>query len=162
MADTPEGLRFTERVAWVGFLLFFVVILAIYIARGIGLERDVTAANQALLEAQIRLSQYTRGEVPRPPSVGLTNAQRHELQRRGVARPEEQFRLSLERNTHLIPHEPVHGGSWHFPPDDIHILSDRWVLAHFEDGHLRGSLLLEYEAVHGNILWQVVDSFLPE
>ncbi len=27
---TAEGLRFTERLAWLGFMLFFVIVLAIY------------------------------------------------------------------------------------------------------------------------------------
>lgn len=159
--DTPEGLRFTERLAWVGFMLFFVVVLAIYIARGNGLERDVAEANQSLLETQIRLLQYTRDEVPRPPSIGLTNAERHDLQRRGIARPETQFFNSLERNSHLIPFATEEDREWYFLPEDVHILSNRWVLAHVEDGQRRGSLLLEYEAVLGNLLWQVVDSYLP-
>jgi hypothetical protein len=40
MKPTPRGCRFTERLVWLGFMLFFVIVLAIYIARGIGLEQD--------------------------------------------------------------------------------------------------------------------------
>jgi hypothetical protein len=155
-----EGLKFTERLAWLGFMLFFVVVLAIYIARGIGLERDVTEANRELLETQMRLAQYTRDEVPRPAAVGLTNAQIQAMQRRGIARPEPQLRRDLTEQPDLIPHEPVLGGNMYFVPEGIHILNDRWVLATFEDGHIRGQMLLEYEVVHGNVVWQVIESYL--
>jgi hypothetical protein len=157
---SPEGLRFTERLAWLGFMLFFVIVLAIYIARGIGLERDVTEANRALLDAQVQLARYTRDEVPRPAEVGLTNAQIQAMQRRGIARPELQLRRDLLQQPELIPHEPVLGGQMQFVPEGIHVLNDRWVLATFEDGHIRGQMLLEYDVVHGNVMWQVVESFL--
>lgn len=155
-----DGLRFTERLAWLGFMLFFVVVLTIYIARGIGLERDVAEANRELLETQIRLAQFTRHEVPRPAAVGLTNAQIQAMQRRGIARPELRLRDDLSQQPELIPHEPVHGGNMYFVPEGIHVLNDRWVLATFEDGHIRGQMLLEYEVVHGNVMWQVVESYL--
>jgi hypothetical protein len=156
----PEGLKFTERLAWLGFMLFFAMVLAIYIARGVGLERDVAEANRELLATQMRLAQYLRDEVPRPADVGLTNAQIQALQRRGVARPEFQLRTSLAQQPELIPHEPVLGGSMYFVPEGIHILNDRWVLATFEDGHIRGQMLLEYQVVHGNVMWQVIESYL--
>ena len=158
--NKSDGLKFTERLAWVGFMLFFVVVLTIYVARGIGLERDVTEANRELLETQMRLAQYTRHEVPRPADVGLTNAQIVAMQRRGIARPEVLLRNDLAQQPELIPHEPVLGGSMYFVPDGIHILNDRWVLATFEDGHIRGQMLLEYDIAHGNVVWQVIESYL--
>jgi hypothetical protein len=155
-----EGLKFTERLAWLGFMVFFVVVLAIYIARGVGLERDLTEANRELLETQMRLAQYLRDEVPRPAAVGLTNAQIQTMQRRGLARPDVQLRSDLARQPELIQPEPVLGGSMYFVPEGIHILNDRWVLATFEDGHIRGQMLLEYEVVHGNVVWQVIESYV--
>ena len=155
-----EGLKFTERLAWLGFMVFFVVVLAIYIARGVGLERDLTEANRELLETQMRLAQYLRDEVPRPAAVGLTNAQIQAMQRRGLARPDVQLRSDLAQQPELIRHEPVLGGSMYFVPEGIHILNDRWVLATFEDGHIRGQMLLEYEVVHGNVVWQVIESYV--
>lgn len=155
-----EGLRFTERLAWLGFMVFFVIVLAIYVARGIGLEEDLTEANRELLETQMQLAEYLRDEVPRPADVGLTNAEIQALQRRGLARPEQQLRRNLAEQPELIPHEPVLGGSMYFVPKGIHILNDRWVLATFEDGHIRGQMLLEYDAAHGNVTWQVIESYL--
>jgi hypothetical protein len=155
---TEAGLKRTERLAWLGFMLFFVVVLAIYIARGIGLERDVTTANRELLETQLRLSQYTRDEVPRPPQLGLTHAQLQLLQRRGLARPEVQLEESLLRQAGLLP--AAAGADAAFVPGAVHVLSDRWVMAAFRGDAGRGWMLAEYEVVHGNILWQVVDAYL--
>ncbi|WP_418081374.1 hypothetical protein [Thioalkalivibrio nitratireducens] len=157
---STEGLKFTERLAWLGFMLFFVVVLAIYVARGIGLERDVAEANRELLDAQMQLAQYTQHEVPRPAEVGLTNAQVQAMQRRGIARPELQLARSLLEQPELISHAPVLGGQMYFVPDGIHVLNDRWVLATFEDGHVRGQMLLEYDVAHGNVTWQVLESYL--
>ena len=157
---TAEGLRFTERLVWLGFMLFFVIVLAIYIARGIGLEQDLTEANRALLETQMQLARYTRDEVPRPADIGLTNAQIQAMQRRGIARPELQLRRDLAAQPELIPHDPVLGGQMHFVPEGIHVLNDRWVLATFEDGHIRGRMLLEYDVLQGNVMWQVIESHL--
>jgi len=159
--QSSEGLRFAERLAWLGFMVFFVVVLAIYIARGIGLERDVTAANRELLEVQLRLAQYTRDEVPRPVALGLSNAQIQSLQRRGMARPESQLRRNLLDQGHLLPSDEGSAAPLRFHPDGIHILNERWVLAHLTDGDERhGQMLLAYEVVHGNVLWQVLDLWL--
>ena len=167
-AQTPEGLRFTERLAWLGFMLFFVIVLTIYIARGIGLERDVTEANRELLQTQQHLAQYLRHEIPRPTELGLTHAQIQSLQRRGLARPEPQLRDSLLEQSHLLSGLGPEGGALFFDPEGVHVLNQRWVLAYVADqpdpgdaataaGVLRGQVLLEYEVVHGNVFWQLLE-----
>lgn len=167
-AQTPEGLRFTERLAWLGFMLFFVIVLMIYIARGIGLERDVAEANRELLETQQHLARYLRHEIPRPTELGLTHAQIQALQRRGLARPEPQLRDSLLEQSHLLTGLGPEGGVLFFDPEGVHVLNQRWVLAYVADqpdpgdattaaDGLRGQALLEYEVVHGNLFWQILD-----
>jgi hypothetical protein len=45
--------------------------------------------------------------------------------------------------------------------EDIHIVSSKWALAVFEDGHIRGNMLLEYEVTpDGEIYWKVVSAHL--
>lgn len=62
----------------------------------------------------------------------------------------------------LIPYKPVLGGTMHFVPDMIMILTHNWVLAYFEDGHIHGNLLLEFGVNQQNQLtWQVIDSWMP-
>jgi len=44
---------------------------------------------------------------------------------------------------------------------DIHVLTSRWVLASFEDGHIGGRMLLEYDVSSGGeIQWKVISAYL--
>lgn len=62
----------------------------------------------------------------------------------------------------LIPYKAVFGGTMHFVPDKIVILTHNWVLAYFEDGHIHGNLLLQFGVNRQNQLtWEVIDSWLP-
>lgn len=62
----------------------------------------------------------------------------------------------------LIPFEGRLGGTMDFyDPDGIRILSDRWVHARFDDGHVQGEMLLEYSvATDGAIRWRVLEARL--
>lgn len=156
----PDRSRKAERIAWAGFMVFLVVVLFIYMLRGAGLEKDVAAANEENLRLQMHLARYLNREVQVRADVGLTNEQVRRLHRLGITNPAERLRQELLGLPELIPHEPVQGGTMHFLPDGIHVLNDRWVLAIFEDGHIRGQMLLQYEVAYGNITWQVIDSYL--
>ncbi|HSP01209.1 MAG TPA: hypothetical protein VLN90_07080 [Thioalkalivibrio sp.] len=156
----PDPSRKAERLAWAGFMVFLVVVLFIYMLRGAGLEKDVAAANEENLRLQMHLSRYLDREVQVSADVGLSNAQVRRLQRLGLSNPVEQLREDLLAQPELIPHEPVLGGAMHFLSDSIQVLNDRWVLAIFEDGHIRGQMLLQYEVAYGNVTWQVMDSYL--
>jgi len=156
----PQNLKTNERLVWLGFMLFFVVVLAIYIARGNGLEQDLSEANRDLLQAQMQLQQYTRHEIPRPVELGLTNAHLQDLQRRGMVRPNERLADDLMQQTGLIPHEAPEGDAYAFRRDGIHVLNHQWVLANFEGDSAHGQLLLAYEVVHGNVHWEVLESTL--
>ncbi len=156
----PQNLKTSERLVWLGFMLFFVIVLAIYIARGNGLEQDLADANRELLQTQMQLQEYTRHEVPRPVELGLTNAQIQDLQRRGITRPQERLANDLMRHTDLIPHRPPEGETLEFRRDGIHVLNQQWVLANFEGDSVHGQLLLAYEVVKGDIRWEVLESTL--
>jgi hypothetical protein len=62
----------------------------------------------------------------------------------------------------LIPFEGRLGGSMGFyQEDNVYILSDSYVFARFTDGHVQGSMVLEYEMRPGNaISWRVLDATL--
>jgi len=61
----------------------------------------------------------------------------------------------------LIPYDGVLGGKMGFYyPDEIRVLTDRWVLAGFDDGHINGYMLLSYSIDNGKISWKVIDSYL--
>jgi hypothetical protein len=76
--------------------------------------------------------------------------------------PVGKLKNDLVDNPELIPHDPVLGGKMGFyNRDEIFLLNDKWVLASFEDGHIGGNLLLEFEITpEKEIDWQVLGSYL--
>ena len=56
----------------------------------------------------------------------------------------------------------VKGGKISFNDRErINILNDKWVMAYFDDGHIDGSVLLEYKIeIDGKISWRVIDVYL--
>lgn len=92
----------------------------------------------------------------------LTRWDRAQLERHGIANPEADLTSDLMQHRELIPYEGVMGGTMGFyAKRDIHILSSRWVLAAFEDGHIGGHMLLEYRVdPGGKIIWKVIEAYL--
>lgn len=71
----------------------------------------------------------------------------------------------LMNHPELIPYKGSLGGKMSFfSTEDIFVLSDRWVLAYFEDGHNYGYMLLRYEITkikdNVQIKWNAIDSYL--
>jgi hypothetical protein len=64
----------------------------------------------------------------------------------------------------LIPFKGVVGGTMGFyTPEVITILSPSWVFARFDDGHVMGSCLLEYEiSPDTTIHWRLIKAQMDE
>ena len=79
-----------------------------------------------------------------------------EIRRKGLGDPARQLRDSLTAHPELIPYKGVLGGQMGFySTDHIVILSSSHVFAPFDDGHIGGSMLLEYEVLPGpRIVWK--------
>ena len=88
----------------------------------------------------------------------------HEIQRlreKGLEDPVNNLRDDLMSHPELIPYEGVLGGTMGFFRSRIALLSLRWVYAEFEDGHIGGRCLLEYDvAPGGKITWSVIEAEL--
>jgi hypothetical protein len=99
--------------------------------------------------------------VPREISP-LSQFETRLLRSRGLNDPVNDITNDLLRRTDLISEEGVLGGTMGFySPDNIRILNSRWVFAYFEDGHVRGSMLLQYDVEQGGrIHWKVLDTFM--
>lgn len=100
--------------------------------------------------------------VERPARSLLSQFEINRLKRQGLNDPVNDITEDLLKRSDLIPHEGVLGGTMAFyAPENIHILSPNWVFAYFEDGHVRGEILLEYTVDdNGNISWNVIKSHL--
>ncbi len=94
------------------------------------------------------------------PPFGLSESQRRQFVARGLNSPEERILQDLLNQPGLIPQEGVLGGQMAFIPEETYLLNHRWVLATFEDGHLRGQALYEYElTTTGDLIWMLLAQF---
>jgi hypothetical protein len=80
----------------------------------------------------------------------------------GAAVTAERLKKDLMNREDLIPFEGRLGGTMGFyDSENIRILSDRWVYAQFDDGHVQGGMLLEYSvSADGEIRWRVIEARL--
>jgi hypothetical protein len=81
---------------------------------------------------------------------------------KGLANPAEDLKKDLIKNAKLIPSKGTLGGSMGFYSEkDIKILSSKWVIADFDDGHNSGKMLLRFDVPRkGKITWKVIDYYL--
>jgi hypothetical protein len=90
---------------------------------------------------------------------GLTSLDVERLREKGLEDPVADIEASLQEEKDLIPYEGVMGGTMDFY--EIHVLTSRWVLAYFEDGHVGGYMLLEYDVSQsGDISWKFIRAHL--
>jgi len=84
------------------------------------------------------------------------------MRRKGLKDPVKDIISDLTQHRELIPYKGILGGTMNFYSESkIWILTNRWVLAYFEDGHIGGYLLLEYEVTSdGGIKWKTLASYI--
>ena len=102
-------------------------------------------------------------EVPETEQLPtfLTSVDIRRLKAKGLSDPVRDLRADLAGSPDLIPQKGVLGGTMHFYEDHIYVLTDRWVLAYFDDGHIAGYAWLRYTVKPGGeIAWKVLDSYL--
>jgi len=78
---------------------------------------------------------------------------------RGLDDPLRDIPADLETRPDLIPDDPVLGGTMRFTR--VALLTDRWVLAAYEDGHIQGHAIFEYAVgEEGEVRWTVVTHYI--
>jgi hypothetical protein len=84
------------------------------------------------------------------------------MKKKGLHDPASEIIADLKQHRELIPHKGTLGGTMNFYDDsNIWILTKKWVLAYFEDGHVAGYLLFEYEVTQGGtIQWKAIASYI--
>lgn len=118
------------------------------------------------LRAEIRRSRLADADRPEPASTaidGLSPREIEALRARGLADPVADLKADLAKHAReLIPVPAVLGGTMGFHrPDRIRVLNGRWVCADFDDGHIGGSMLLEYQVESGRIAWRAIATLEP-
>ncbi len=72
----------------------------------------------------------------------ITNYDGEDAINRGIKNPEEFIETSLRNKPELIPMDGVLGGTMRF--GNIQLLSGKWLIADFNDGHIEGKGLYKY------------------
>ncbi len=89
-------------------------------------------------------------------TIALDDHYINEMKEKGLSNPVQDIISDLQKHRELIPYKGILGGEMGFYyKNEIRVLTNKWVLAYFEDGHYGGYLLLEY-LVHSNgkITWK--------
>ncbi len=73
------------------------------------------------------------------------------------------FLATLRLENDLIPYEGVLGGTMAWWPKGSYVLTEHFVLGYFEDGHVGGYAVLEYEIDPvGNVEWTLLKARIME
>jgi hypothetical protein len=164
-----------ERIVW--FILLLVIIAGSFLVVSKfqttltvvnktvkELEEEKTSLKEREVNLTIEISDLNAKlvkqteDIKKPP--GIDPAVVIELERKGLTGGPDEVVADLLKHTELIPYEGVLGGKMAFFKANTYVISDKWVLAYFEDGHINGNMLLSYSVKNGNISWKVIDSYL--
>ena len=112
-----------------------------------------------LEQARVALS---KNEERHASTVALESWDVQRMQKLGLVDPVHDIIADLRKHSELIPFDGSMGGKMDFYIEDrIWILTNKWVLAYFEDGHNSGQLLLEYSiSKKGEINWKRLSAHL--
>lgn len=165
MSASKKTLRI-EAILWLAVTALAILLSVLLLVRNAAHRADLLAiqAEKDQLTAQVadlstRCEQYERQARNLP---GLLPWEIEELKKKGLKNPVADLVADLQGHPELIPHEAVLGGTMAFGfPEKIYVLTEHYVLAYFEDGHIGGWMVLEYSVARGGkISWRVIDSRL--
>jgi len=173
--DTFEALllkgRFIIILAILNLLLIFLIfraVIALNISEHerraiIDKVKEMAVENQTIQDRntmlQASLTYYKNKSLYQPP---LSSKEIAELKKKGLKNPVMDIKADLMKHNEFIPYKGVMGGVMRFASErDIYVVSTRWVRAYFEDGHIAGWMMLEYQvSSKGKIFWKVINSYL--
>jgi len=165
MTNSRKALRI-EALIWLLIMVAAILLSTVLLLRNNRLEKDLLrlqdegrALTAETADLGQQLSEAQQQALDRP---GLQDWEVERLQKKGLQDPVVDLVSDLQEHPELIPHSGVLGGTMAFGfPRKIHVLTDRYVLAYFEDGHIAGWMLLEYQVARGGrITWRRIDSYV--
>jgi hypothetical protein len=81
------------------------------------------------------------------------------LRQKGFENPHETLLNDLQSKREMITYDGVLGGQMQFR--NVYLLTGKWLMAEFDDGHIQGYALLEFTVDSPeNIEWKVIDAYL--
>jgi hypothetical protein len=83
------------------------------------------------------------------------------LTKKGIKNPEKFIKNSLREKPELIPLKPTLGGKMEF--GNFKILSDEWIIADYNDGHVEGKTIYSYKLDKNNKLeFKILNTTQPK
>lgn len=125
--------------------------------------KEIAEENQLIQDKNIlteaSLAYYKNKALYQPP---LSSREIAELRQKGLRNPVMDIKTDLMKHPGLIPYKGIMGGTMRFSSErEIYVISTKWVRAYFEDGHVSGWMVLEYQVSrNGQISWKVINSYL--
>jgi len=167
-----------ERIIWISLLTVIIAISVLVITK---YQSTLTLVNQKVTDYEAEKATWIQSEANLTSRVSDLKALTEKysklistfptnnpniisaLKRRGFDGSVQDIVNDLLKHKELIPYDGVLGGKMGFHSrDNVYVLSDKWVYAYFDDGHINGYMLLNYSVNNGNISWKVIDSYLAE
>lgn len=125
-------------------------------------ERDALRDNAAEMQPEPRHSDPVDEVEEKTSRSLLSTFEVNWLKRQGLDDPVKNITDDLLRRSDLIQYDGIMGGTMGFyTAENIYILTQQWVFAYFEDGHIQGEMLLQYTVEsNGTLTWEVIESYL--
>lgn len=164
-----------ERFIWIVLCLLILMIAVTTISK---YEKDLTMAEKNVLDFEKAKSSWVEREEMLNLELTDLRAQLDARDKSFKILPSSQQELlaklngmdlrvgqnliidDLLKHNDLIPVQGVLGGTMAFLKEEIFVITDKWVIAYFEDGHIGGNMLLEYSISNGSISWGVLAYYL--
>jgi hypothetical protein len=165
MPASKRSLRI-EAIWWLAVMAAAILLSVVLLVKSASQRadlREMLTENEAITaqvtDLQNRCTEYEQRALNQP---GLLPWEIEGLQQKGLENPVADLVADLQNHPQLIPHKGVLGGTMAFGfAEKIYVLTEKYVLAYFEDGHIAGWMLLEYGVSKGGaIYWRVIDSYL--
>lgn len=123
------------------------------------LQAKTWEANAARSRLQVDSLQLRLGSLMRSP---IHPVDVEPLRKRGLSDPVANLIADLQKHPELIPFKGWGGLQMGFyDVDRIRVLSNSWVYAPFDDGHIVGEGIFEYDvAPSGSITWRLVTAHM--
>jgi hypothetical protein len=157
--ESPQMPSIAPAFLWIVAAAIASAFVAIWGIQYVGGQREkaLTARVDSLRAEMTRARNVLHGAEAdtREARDAIQDDEIEELRHAGLADPVRDLEADLMKHPELIPYPGVEGGHMGFySADDIRILGGHWVFARFEDGHIGGTILLEYKVDSGRITWK--------
>ncbi len=152
-----------QQVVYFGWIVTGIVLVALTVSHFGNIDRieRLEETNRQLAEQLHRAKNEVDENKPTRP-IEVFSWDIEAMKRAGLKEPLKDIVSDLKRHRELIPYGGSLGGTMNFYGESkMWILTNKWVLAYFEDGHSGGYLLLEYDITKNEgIQWKILASYL--